>query len=65
MDRQPSHHFFDASKARLSYFEWGEAGAPVILLAHATGFHARVWDKTIAALPDGYRVIAEIGRAHV
>ena len=48
---QPTHHFFDGSKARLSYFEWGEPDAPPILLAHATGFHARVWDQTIAALP--------------
>ncbi len=61
---QPTHHFFDGSKARLSYFEWGEPDAPPILLAHATGFHARVWDQTIAALPEGYRVIAVELRGH-
>jgi lipase len=60
----PTHHMFDASEARISYFEWGDAGAPVILMAHATGFHARVWDKTIAALPEGFRVIAMELRGH-
>ncbi len=64
MQRQPTHHFFDARAARLSYFEWGSPDAPPILLAHATGFHARVWDQTIAALPDGYRVIAVELRGH-
>lgn len=60
----PTHHMFDASEARISYFEWGDADAPTILLAHATGFHARVWDKTIAALPEGFRIIAIELRGH-
>ncbi len=64
MQGTPTHHMFDASEARISYFEWGDAAAPVILLAHATGFHARVWDKTIAALPEGFRVIAIELRGH-
>lgn len=64
MKGQPTHHFFDAEKARLSYFEWGAPDAPPILLLHATGFHARVWDKTVAALPEGYRVIAVELRGH-
>ena len=64
MSNQPTHHFFDATAAQLSYFEWGDAGAPVIVLAHATGFHARVWDKTISALPEGYRIIAVELRGH-
>ena len=60
----PTHHYFDASQARLSYFEWGVADAPPILMAHATGFHGRVWDKTIAAMPDAYRIIAVELRGH-
>ncbi len=64
MQGNPTHHMFYASEARISYFEWGDADAPVILMAHATGFHARVWDKTIAALPEGFRVIAIELRGH-
>lgn len=64
MQAAPEHHYFDASAARLSYFERGAADAPVVLIAHATGFHARVWDKTVAALPDGFRVIALELRGH-
>lgn len=64
MQGQPTHHYFDASTARLSYFEWGDPSDPPILLAHATGFHARVWDQTIAALPEGNRVIAVELRGH-
>jgi pimeloyl-ACP methyl ester carboxylesterase len=36
----------------LAVYEWpsGEGGAPLVF-AHATGFHGRVWDATIAGLP--------------
>lgn len=64
MQMEPAQHYFDTSAARLSWFEWGPPGAAVILLAHATGFHARVWDRTIAALPEGFRVIALELRGH-
>lgn len=36
----------------------------VLLFAHATGFHARVWDRTIAALHAPPRVIAVDLRGH-
>ena len=43
-------------------FEWPGEGAP-ILLAHATGFHARVWDEVARRLPDR-RVISLDLRGH-
>ncbi len=64
MHGSPQHFTFDASEAAVSYYVWGEAGAKTILLIHATGFHARVWDRTVAALPEGYRVIAVDLRGH-
>ena len=64
MQGEPTQHFFDAREARLSYFVWGDPGAPAVLLAHATGFHGRIWDQTIAALPEGYRAIAVELRGH-
>jgi pimeloyl-ACP methyl ester carboxylesterase len=42
----------------LCWFEWGrehEGTDPTIVLSHATGFHARCWD----------RVVARLGRRHV
>jgi pimeloyl-ACP methyl ester carboxylesterase len=49
----------------LCWFEWGAAHADegTILLVHATGFHARCWDQTIAHLP-GRHVIALDMRGH-
>ncbi len=46
------------------WFEWGATAAPLVVLAHATGFHARCWDATVAALGDGYRVVAMDQRGH-
>ncbi len=68
MRGEPTQHDFDGSQVRLAYFTWPPAGsaenAPTVLLVHATGFHARCWDRTVAALPDGYRVIAVDMRGH-
>lgn len=42
----------------IAVYEWGDPQVvlPAILFAHATGFHARLWDQVIARLPD-YEVI--------
>lgn len=64
MNGQPTQHDFQGSQVRLTYFEWGAGGDPTVLLVHATGFHARCWDRTVAALPEGYRAIAVDMRGH-
>ncbi|MBX3706190.1 MAG: alpha/beta hydrolase [Pseudomonadales bacterium] len=64
MQGQPTEHRFDTGQVRLAWFEWGRPGDPVVLLVHATGFHARCWDRTVAALPPGFRVIALDMRGH-
>ncbi len=43
-------------------FEWDGAGDPIVL-CHATGFHARVWDEVARRLP-GRRVLALDLRGH-
>lgn len=49
----------------ICWFEWGRAGeGPSLLLLHATGFHARLWDQVVAALPAGTHVIAPDHRGH-
>ena len=62
---EPREHRF-RGEVELAYFEWraDRAGeAPTILLAHATGFHARVWDRVVALLPDRH-VISVDQRGH-
>ena len=48
----------------LCYFEQGDRTRTTVLFVHATGFHARCWDQTIACLGDGYHVIAVDMRGH-
>jgi len=61
---EPKLSFFDATGGRIAWFEWGTRGQEPLLLIHATGFHARVWDRTIAALKERYHVIAVDTRGH-
>ncbi|MEP6344654.1 MAG: alpha/beta fold hydrolase, partial [Parasphingorhabdus sp.] len=55
----PIQQVFQSSQGEICYFEWGRANeGPSILLLHATGFHARCWDKVVAAFPEDTHVIA-------
>lgn len=55
----PVEHHLDGPLGDICWFEWNEAGAgPTLLLLHATGFHARLWDQVVAALPAGTHVVA-------
>ncbi len=60
----PRHAFFDGSEARISFWEWGDPDGQPVVLVHATGFHARVWDETVRHLPDSYRIISVDMRGH-
>lgn len=60
----PVQHDFQASKARITYFEWGNPEHQTLLFLHATGFHARCWDEVIKRLPDNLHVIAVDQRCH-
>jgi pimeloyl-ACP methyl ester carboxylesterase len=64
MNAPRASHDFDADGVRLTVHDWGGVGAPV-LLAHATGFHGRVWapvaDLLVAA---GCRVWSFDFRGH-
>lgn len=60
-----TQHWVEVNGVNLCWFEWGKQhrNAGTILLVHATGFHARCWDQTIAHLPDRH-VIALDMRGH-
>src|SRR3546814_15414567 len=58
-------HRLETPEGDICWFEWGSRGAaPSLLLLHATGFHARLWDQVVAALPSGTHVIAPDHRGH-
>ena len=56
----------DPTNAVGADFEWGDAdpAQPTVVLAHATGFHARCWDRVIAHLDPSRHVIAIDQRGH-
>lgn len=64
MNHEPVERSFQGSQVRLSYFEWQPDADDTVLLVHATGFHARCWDRTVSALPQGLRVVALDMRGH-
>ena len=66
---EPIERTIDLEGVTLAYVDWpGEASSshslPTLLLVHATGFHRRVWDQTIARLDPRQRVIAVDQRGH-
>ncbi len=65
MSSQPIEHRFTSDRTSLCYFEWNaDAPGNPLLLVHATGFHARVWDQVIARLTEKRRIIAVDMRGH-
>jgi len=60
----PIQRQFASSHGDICYFEWGDRSDQTMVMLHATGFHARCWDKVIAALPEDYHVIAVDTRGH-
>lgn len=62
---EPAQHRVEIGGVSFCYFEWGEVqpNKPTVLMAHATGFHARCWDQ-IAALLGDQHLIALDQRGH-
>ncbi|WP_232003502.1 alpha/beta fold hydrolase [Sphingopyxis sp. FD7] len=55
----PDEHRLATPEGDICWFEWGApSGRPSLLLLHATGFHARLWDAVVAELPPGTHVVA-------
>jgi pimeloyl-ACP methyl ester carboxylesterase len=60
----PTSHSFLSQRTRLHYLDWGNHGAPPLLLVHGGRDHARTWDWVAEALRDDYHIVALDLRGH-
>ena len=57
-------HSVQVDGLSLNAYEYGERGGQQLVLAHATGFHARCWSRVIAQLPSDWHIFALDARGH-
>ncbi len=60
----PTSKFYYSQRLRLHYVDWGNPGAPPILLVHGGRDHCRNWDWVARELSQRYHVIAPDLRGH-
>ena len=60
----PASHVYFSQRLRLHYVDWGNEGAPSMLLVHGGRDHCRNWDWVAEAFRDEYHIIAPDLRGH-
>jgi pimeloyl-ACP methyl ester carboxylesterase len=60
----PTSHLYFSQRLRLHYVDWGNEGAPALLLIHGGRDHCRNWDWIAGRLLDRYHIIAPDLRGH-
>src|SRR5579885_2626794 len=60
----PTSRIFFSQRLRLHYVDWGNAGAPPLVLLHGGRDHCRNWDWVAAELRHQWHVIAPDLRGH-
>lgn len=60
----PTSHSYFSQRLRLHYLDWGNEGAPPLLLVHGNRDHAHNWDWLAERLRDRYHVVAPDLRGH-
>ncbi|PZU59056.1 MAG: alpha/beta hydrolase [Sphingobium sp.] len=63
-DLSPTSHSFVSQRLRLHYVDWGNPGAPPLLLLHGGRDHCRSWDWIARELRDEWHIIAPDLRGH-
>lgn len=58
--REPKSSFIE----HLCVWDWPGNGGPTVVFAHATSFHARIWDTIVRRLPEDVHAIAIDLRGH-
>ena len=62
--QEPTQHFFESQRLRLSYWAWGHEDAPPLILLHGGRDHARSWDDIAEAFAADHYVVAPDLRGH-
>ncbi len=60
----PTSQSFISQRLRLNYVDWGNPGAPPLLLLHGGRDHCRNWDWVAADLRRDYHIVAPDLRGH-
>ncbi len=60
----PTSRIFFSQRLRLHYVDWGNPGAPPLLLVHGGQDHCRNWDWVAERLRHNYHIIAPDLRGH-
>lgn len=60
----PTSHNYFSQRLRLHYVDWGNEGAPPLLLVHGGRDHARNWDWVAEKLRGRYHILAPDLRGH-
>lgn len=60
----PTSHIYFSQRLRLHYVDWGNDGAPPMLMIHGGRDHCRNWDWVAEALRHDYHIIAPDLRGH-
>lgn len=60
----PTSHSYISQRLRLHYVDWGNEGAPPLLMVHGGRDHCRNWDWVVQELRNDYHIIAPDLRGH-
>ncbi|HEX4292824.1 MAG TPA: alpha/beta hydrolase [Rhizomicrobium sp.] len=60
----PTSHLYYSQRLRLHYVDWGNEGAPNLLMIHGGRDHCRNWDWVAERLADRFHIIAPDLRGH-
>src|ERR1044071_656056 len=60
----PTSRIYFSQRLRLHYVDWGNEGAPPLLLVHGGRDHCRNWDWVVERLRGDYHILAPDLRGH-
>jgi pimeloyl-ACP methyl ester carboxylesterase len=60
----PTSHLYFSQRLRLHYVDWGNEGAPNLLMIHGGRDHCRNWDWVAERLRDRFHIVAPDLRGH-
>lgn len=63
-ERRPTSHTYFSQRLKLHYLDWGNPGAPHVLLIHGVQDHCHSWDWVAQELCLNYHVVAPDLRGH-